>query len=113
MPVHVRDLGRARIRGELADRVLGVPGAVERVGAVVLHHHWGREGCRAYREVTMLEVKEVLRFWLGGVRKKRIASQLGLNIKMVRRYLRAGSLRGTAPVLDPTILFRSNWNAHY
>ena len=31
----------------------------------------------AYREVTMLEVKEVLRLWLGGVRKKRIASPTG------------------------------------
>jgi len=45
----------------------------------------------AYREVTMLEVKEVLRLWLTGVRKKRIAAQLGLNVKTVRRYLRAAA----------------------
>ena len=41
----------------------------------------------AYREVTMLEVKEVLRLWLGGAPKKRISAQLGLNVKTVRRYL--------------------------
>jgi len=28
-----------------------------------------------YREVTMVEVKEVLRLWLGGVAKKRIAGR--------------------------------------
>ena len=48
----------------------------------------------AYREVTMLEVKEVLRLWLAGVRKKRIAAQLGLNVKTVRRYLRAAQAHG-------------------
>jgi hypothetical protein len=31
----------------------------------------------AYRGVTMLEVKVVLRLWLAGVREKRIAAQLG------------------------------------
>ena len=48
----------------------------------------------AYREVTMLEVKEVLRLWLSGVQKKRIAAQLGLNIKTVRRYLHAAQAHG-------------------
>ena len=52
----------------------------------------------AYREVTMLEVKEVLRLWLGGVRKKRIAAQLGLNIKTVRRYLSAAHAHGLVTV---------------
>ncbi len=48
----------------------------------------------AYREVTMIEGKEVLRFWLTGVRKKRIAAQLGLNIKTVRRHLRVAQAHG-------------------
>lgn len=39
----------------------------------------------AYREVTMLEVKEVLRLWLRGVPKKRIAVQRGLDPKTVRQ----------------------------
>jgi len=42
------------------------------------------------REVTMLEIKEVLRLWLGGLGKKPIARQLGLDPKTVRRYLRTG-----------------------
>ena len=55
----------------------------------------------AYREVTMLEVKEVLRLWLVGVRKKRIAAQLGLNIKTVRRYLRAAQAHGLTIAASP------------
>jgi transposase len=41
----------------------------------------------AYREVTMLEVKEVLRLWLRGVPKKRIALQRGVDPKTVRRQI--------------------------
>jgi transposase len=48
----------------------------------------------AYREVTMLEVKEVLRLWLGGAAHKRIAAQLGLNVKTVRRYVAAAQASG-------------------
>jgi transposase len=48
----------------------------------------------AFREVTMLEVKEILRLWLRGVPKKRIAQQLGFDVKTVRRYLDAAKTRG-------------------
>src|SRR6266511_4431385 len=48
----------------------------------------------AFREVTMLEVKEILRLWLRGVPKKRIAQQLGFDVKTVRRYLDAAKARG-------------------
>ena len=41
-----------------------------------------------YREVTMIEVREVLRLRGAGLPKKRIAAQLGLDPKTVRRYLR-------------------------
>ena len=41
----------------------------------------------AFREVRVLEVKEVLRLSREGVAKKRIARQLGLDVKTVRRYL--------------------------
>jgi hypothetical protein len=47
-----------------------------------------------YREVTMLEVKEVLRLWREGVPTKRLAAQLGLDPKTVRRYLRAAVAAG-------------------
>jgi len=48
----------------------------------------------AFREVTMLEVKETLRLWLTGAPKKEIARQLGLDVKTVRRYLAAARARG-------------------
>jgi transposase len=41
----------------------------------------------AFREVGVVEVKEVLRLGRSGVTKKRIARQLGLDVKTVRRYL--------------------------
>ena len=41
----------------------------------------------AYREVTMVEVKEVLRQWLTGEPKKRIARRLGMAAKTVRSYV--------------------------
>src|SRR2546425_12438492 len=40
-----------------------------------------------YREVTMIELKEVLRLRGEGLPKKRLAAQLGLDPKTVRRYL--------------------------
>lgn len=35
----------------------------------------------------MIEIKEVIRQWLAGIPKKRIAAQLGLDPKTVRRYI--------------------------
>ncbi len=51
----------------------------------------------AFREVTMLEVKEILRLWLLGAPKRRVAQQLGLDVKTVRRYLSAARARGAEP----------------
>ena len=45
-----------------------------------------------YREVRMTEVKEVLRLWLTRTGKKRIAAQLGIDVKTVRRYARAANV---------------------
>jgi hypothetical protein len=50
----------------------------------------------AYREVTMVEIKEVLRLWRAGTKKKRIASQLSLDVKTVRRYVAAAEGCGLA-----------------
>jgi transposase len=51
---------------------------------------WARpEEVMAYREVTMLEVKEVLRQWLGGDRKKAIARRVGVARNTVRAYIKA------------------------
>lgn len=41
----------------------------------------------AFREVGVLEVKEVLRLWLSGREKKVIARRVGVDVKTVRRYV--------------------------
>jgi Mn-dependent DtxR family transcriptional regulator len=43
----------------------------------------------AYREVTMIEITEVLRQWMAGAGRKRIARMLGVDPKTVRHYVRA------------------------
>lgn len=59
-----------------------------------------------YREVTMIEVREVLRLRGDGLPKKRIAAQLGLDPKTVRRYLSAAASAGvrvTATIRDEEV----------
>jgi transposase len=51
----------------------------------------------AYREVAMVDVKEVLRLWLEGMARKRIAAQVGLDPKTVRRYVRTALRAGLRP----------------
>jgi hypothetical protein len=53
-----------------------------------------------YREVTMIEFREVLRLWQEQVPKKRIAAQLGLDPKTVRRYLRAAEAGGLGAEME-------------
>jgi len=48
----------------------------------------------AYREVTRVEAKEVLRQWLVGTGNKRIAARIGLDVKTVRRYVSAAQALG-------------------
>ena len=50
----------------------------------------------AYREVTRVETKEVLRQWVGGAGCKRISARLGLDVKTVRRYVHAAQALGLA-----------------
>ena len=62
-----------------------------------------------YREVTMEEVKEAVLLWLARIGKKRIAAQLGLDVKTVRRYVRAAYTVGvrvgtdTPPLSDAVV----------
>lgn len=58
----------------------------------------------AYREVTMVEVKEVLRLWLGTMGKRRIAARLGLDPKTVRSYIEAARARGLERTAGATAL---------
>jgi len=53
-----------------------------------------------YREVTMIEFREVLRLWQEQVPKKRIAARLGLDPKTVRRYLWAAEAAGLQAQLE-------------
>lgn len=48
----------------------------------------------AYREVDVIEAKEILRLWLAGVAKKQIARRLGVDPKTVRRYVRTAERAG-------------------
>ncbi len=48
----------------------------------------------AYREVTRVETKEVLRQWLTGAGNKRIAARVGVDVKTVRRYVSAAQALG-------------------
>jgi len=48
----------------------------------------------------MVEIKEVLRLWRAGAKKKRIAAQLTLDVKTVRRYVAAAEGCGLAPGLE-------------
>ena len=54
-----------------------------------------------FREVTMIELKEVLRLWGKGLPKKRVAAQVGLDPKTVRRYLKAATAAGLRADGDP------------
>lgn len=48
----------------------------------------------AYREVTMIEVKEVLRRWLAGHEKRPMARSVGLDRNTVRRYIQVAEQCG-------------------
>ena len=49
----------------------------------------------------MIELKEVLRLWGKGLPKKRVAAQVGLDPKTVRRYLNAATAAGLRADGDP------------
>jgi hypothetical protein len=51
----------------------------------------------------MVEIKEVLRLWRAGIKKKRIASQLTLDVKTVRRYITAAEACGLVPGPEPPL----------
>lgn len=58
----------------------------------------------AFREVTMLEVKEVLRRWLAGKMKKPIARATGVSRNTVRSYIQAAEDCGLEPPGDVSSL---------
>jgi transposase len=48
----------------------------------------------AYREVSVIEVREVLRGWLGGAGLRTVAEQAGVDRKTARRYVQAAETAG-------------------
>lgn len=52
----------------------------------------------------MNEIKEVLRLWIGGMPKKRIAAQLSLDPKTVRRYVSVAETSGLTVARGPSTL---------
>ena len=48
----------------------------------------------AYREVSVVEVREVLRGWLGGAGLRIVAEQAGVDRKTARRYVQAAEAAG-------------------
>lgn len=48
----------------------------------------------AYREVSVIEVREVLRGWLGGAGLRTVAEQAGVDRKTARRYVQAAQTAG-------------------
>lgn len=58
----------------------------------------------AYREVTMIEIREVLRQRLAGRPKKQIAAEVGLDPKTVRKYLDQAAQLGFQEDGDPSQL---------
>jgi hypothetical protein len=50
-----------------------------------------------YREVTIIEITEVLRLWVGGTPKKQIAARVGLDPKTVRHYVAVAADTGLRP----------------
>ena len=65
----------------------------------------------AFREVTMLEIKEVLRRWLRGETKSEISRQCGLSRVTARSYIRAAEEGGLSPGQGDGVLDDDEWLA--
>lgn len=51
----------------------------------------------------MVEIKEVLRLWKAGLKKKRIAAQTTVDVKTVRRYITVAADCGIVPGPEPPL----------
>src|SRR6266571_7531001 len=55
-----------------------------------------RQGCMAFREVLVTQMREVLRAWLAGAGKRPAARRAGVDVKTAARYIRAAQAAGLA-----------------
>ena len=65
----------------------------------------------AFREVTMLEIKEVLRRWLRGETKSEISRQCGVSRGTARSYIRVAQEGGLSPGQSDSVLDDDEWLA--
>ena len=49
-----------------------------------------------FREVSVIEIREVLRSWLAGAGERTVAAQAGVDRKTARRYVEAAVAAATA-----------------
>jgi hypothetical protein len=57
---------------------------------------WERGQGMEFREVLVIQVKEVLRAWLGGAGKRPAARRAGVDVKTAARYIGAAQAAGLA-----------------
>jgi len=57
---------------------------------------WKRRQGMAFREVLVIQVKEVLRAWLAGAGKRPAAGRAGVDVKTAARYIKAAQAGGLA-----------------
>ena len=55
-----------------------------------------RQGCMAFREVLVTQVREVLRAWLRGAGKRPAARRADVDVKTPARYIKAAQAAGMA-----------------
>ena len=53
-----------------------------------------------FREVSVIEIREVLRAWLAGKSERAVAAQAGVDRKTGKRYVTAAVAAGCRPSLD-------------
>src|SRR5580704_13928140 len=78
-------------------RVMGPPGASDLKWSRFIPTEGAgrrREGSMAFRELTMIDVKEVLRRWSAGQSDRRIGREAGADRKTVARYTAAATSLG-------------------
>ena len=76
---------------------MGPPPGCVRCGVPTSGRHAVCAGQMAYREVSVIEIKEVLRLWLAGQSLREVTRLAGLDRKTVRRYVQAAQAAGAGP----------------
>src|SRR5262245_13389474 len=111
-PEFFRVMGPPDFQGEGTIPSLGIQ--VARVSGLTANHRpccastrsVAQEGAVSFRELTMIEIREVIRRWLAQQGLRETAREVGLDRKTVRRYFAALDELGVArdSTLDDTLV---------